>query len=159
MEPMFGYTPEDRADMGFVNILRAFGIEHTCAKRHAKIPPASYGMPLITRKGFVDLFAFEFASEPQLAPRCVNKAIEVYGLGQGRGPIAREFFLQSKPHEIAERERIASQHMQAEGTDQLQAARNYAHFDQLGRRYCDELLSPYVYVRGPYAYNRSNDLI
>jgi hypothetical protein len=181
-KPTFGAISEDLADYELRTVFENFTIEHVLRPRAAPpnndlgnmvsslsgsigrrlssqlasslaIPRISGGMmPMVTRKGFIDITTIELLGEPARGPLLIDRIVRYYPLKDPWsqwGDCPRQILPDEIPKELAERVARISAFSKRQAAERIEAKRVELAFRQQGRQNALDLLDPpgtkYVY--------------
>jgi len=112
-------------------------------------PPASGGMPLLTRSGFLDITTIEMLGEPSTAWRNFNRIARHYNIWREWGDCPREMFPDETPKPVRERITRATAVGKRRAEEVIEAARVQAEIQAQGREAALRITDPagtrYVY--------------
>lgn len=99
-------------------------------------------MPLLTRKGFIDVTTLEVLADPSKGWGNLNRALRAYRLWQERGPIPRERLPAFPPQEILDHAKRVAEMAQYKAEVKLANLRAYSNLAKQGRDHAVELTRP-----------------
>ena len=112
-------------------------------------PPASGGMPLLTRSGFIDITTVEMLGDPSPAWQKFNRIARHYNIWREWGDCPREMFPNETPRPVSERIARATAVCNRQAQNLLEATRVQTELQAQGRENALRLLDPpgtrYVY--------------
>lgn len=119
------------------------------------IPRMSGGMmPMITRKGFIDLTTIEFLGEPARSPLLIDRIVRYYqleGPWSQWGDCPRHMLPDDVPRELSERIERVSAFAKRQAAERIEAARVASAIKAQGQQNVIDLLDPpgtrYIYHR------------
>lgn len=153
VDTMYGGSEENMADKALRNAYDLFSIEHVLKHRHnppgsttpsvttqlqglfgnafnpammssAPLQTLSSQMPLLTRKGFIDITTVEVLSDPSRAWGNLSRVLRAYELEpfRGRGDMPRSVLPEAANQRMLERVRAISSFAKVRGEQQLVSA-------------------------------------
>lgn len=144
--PMF--AAEDMADYEFKAALEGFRFEHTVVTRSPGRRQLPYGgMPLLTRAGFIDYMALEYAGDPDLCLAFLNAALRFYNVpSAAKGPVPRYLFPAARTPELQRRIDESSARCRSAAQSRLNAVTVQHQLQAQGRQAAVDLVSDVRYV-------------
>ncbi len=167
LKPTFGQNREDMADAELKTTLDNFSIDHVMQKRpgaphndmaqmmgnlsnfnissiisSVTIPSVSGGMmPLISRRGFIDLTSLETIYDPSVGWGNLNRALKAYGIWRERGPIPREALPGFPPQSVLDQVKRVRELAEYKAKETLDALHVKSMIEAQGRQNAIDLVS------------------
>ncbi|KAL3417485.1 hypothetical protein PVAG01_10495 [Phlyctema vagabunda] len=159
MKPQFGSSPTDRADYELRQVYENFSIDHTLQKRSVRSTSGSRlsammgdmmqstrfsggMMPMLTRKGFIDIMVVEFAGVPSIGWQRVNRTAQHFNIWREWGDVPRDVLPDSTPADLADRIKRAHAAMQAQAELLLRNLQVEAELRADGMRQAQNITAP-----------------
>jgi hypothetical protein len=174
-KPVYGYNPKDIADYELTQAYTNFSIDHRMAPSHRApnnemytnlmgqigglmrpelsslfhshpAPSMSGGqMPMLTRKGFIDITTIEVLGDPNSGWQYVNRIVRHYGIWTGLGECPRSMLPELAPTELTERIQRVTVLARQKVQEAIEATRVRLDLEAQGRRHAEELTGDYRY--------------
>ncbi len=143
MKPQFGYNPEEIADAELRLSYENFSIDHLLQPRVIApnrdfqnfwssytptsvpvLPPLTDGkMPMLTRKGFIDITTIEVVADPSGGWAMMNRMARHYGVWREWGDVPRDALPESAPAELLNRIKRITEVSRRKAMEKLEAKR------------------------------------
>ncbi|ETS79445.1 hypothetical protein PFICI_09298 [Pestalotiopsis fici W106-1] len=144
------YTPEDIADAELKWTYEAWSFDHKATTRSPGRQQFPFGgLPLLSLRGFTDMMALEYASDPMRGHRGLNVVLTTYRIWPHLGPLPRSCLPAAMPDPVRRRVAAARRTAEANAREILDANQARLRIEAQGRQYALELLDP-PYVRRYY---------